>query len=182
MRLTQPKSPSLHLKIAMKKKSAKRNKARRLSEGALIADQLRRAFDGHAWHGPALLELLKDVDASAAAATPLPDVHSIWELVLHIRAWDNAGLRRLAGETAKLKGNANFPLVPTTPTEEAWKEAVTAVTRTHETLVETIEGLSEKRLRDRVPGKAYDFYHMFHGIAQHELYHAGQIAILKKVR
>ena len=166
----------------MKKKSAKRNKARKLSEGALIADQLRRAFDGHAWHGPALLELLKDVDAATAAAKPLPDVHSIWELILHIRAWDNAGLRRLAGETAKLKGNANFPVVPTPATEAAWQAAVAATTHTHETLVETIADLSGKRLRDRVPGKPYDFYHMFHGIAQHELYHAGQIAILKKVR
>lgn len=167
----------------MKNKPAKKqNKMRKLSEAALIADQLRRAFDGHAWHGPALLELLKDVDAATAAAKPLPDVHSIWELVLHIRAWDNAGLRRLAGETAKLKGNANFPLVPMPPSEGAWRESIAAAQHTHETLVTTIAGLSEKKLRDQVPGKTYDFYHMFHGIAQHELYHAGQIAILKKVR
>jgi uncharacterized damage-inducible protein DinB len=151
-----------------------------LSEGARIADQLRRAFAGHAWHGPALLELLKDVDAATAAAKPLPDVHSIWELVLHIAAWDRAGSRRLSGEKAKLKGTANFPLVPTAPTESAWREAVAATKRTHETLVETVAALSDKRLRDQVPGKPYDFYHMFHGIAQHELYHAGQIAILKK--
>src|SRR5271169_5472946 len=59
-----------------------------LSEPARIADQLRRAFDGDAWHGPALLELLADVDAAAAAATPLADAHSIWELVLHVAAWD----------------------------------------------------------------------------------------------
>jgi hypothetical protein len=55
------------------------------SESALIADQLRRAFKGDAWHGPALLELLDDVDAATAAAKPLPDVHSIWELVLPAR-------------------------------------------------------------------------------------------------
>ena len=54
------------------------------SEPALIAEQLRRAFEGDAWHGPALLELLQDVDAATAAARPLPDVHSIWELVLHV--------------------------------------------------------------------------------------------------
>jgi len=167
----------------MKKKSAKkRNSTGKLSEAARIADQLRRAFDGDAWHGPALLELLKDVDAATAAAKPLPDVHSIWELVLHIAAWDNAGLRRLAGETAKLKAKANFPDVLASPTEDAWREAVAATKRTHETLVETVAGLTEKRLRDQVPGKPYDFYHLFHGIAQHELYHAGQIAILKKVQ
>ena len=167
-------------KMVKKRKSAGK-KTEKLSEGTRIADQLRRAFDGNAWHGPALLELLEDVDAATAAAKPLPDVHSIWELVLHVRAWDNAGLRRLKGEPAKLKGKANFPPVSET-TESTWKEAVAATVRTHETLVETIAGLSDKRLRDQVPGKPYDFYHLFHGIAQHELYHAGQIAILKKVQ
>jgi uncharacterized damage-inducible protein DinB len=166
-------------KIA-KRKTTKRKTTSKLPEATRIADQLRRAFYGHAWHGPALLELLKDVDAATAAAKPLTDVHSIWELVLHIAAWDRAGSRRLAGEKAKLRGTANFPLVPNPPTEAAWREAVAAVKRTHDALVETVEGLSEKRLRDQVPGKNYDFYHMLHGIAQHELYHAGQIAILKK--
>jgi uncharacterized damage-inducible protein DinB len=166
----------------MKKKSRQRqNDGKKLSQAALIADQLRRAFDGDAWHGPALLELLKDVDAATAAAKPLPDVHSIWELVLHIAAWDTAGFRRLAGEKAQLKGAANFPLVPDPPTEDAWRSTVMSITRRHQKLVQKVAGLTEKRLRDQVPGKPYNFSHMFHGIAQHELYHAGQIAILKKI-
>ncbi|HTW32558.1 MAG TPA: DinB family protein [Candidatus Sulfotelmatobacter sp.] len=156
-------------------------KAKTRSEAARIADQLRRAFDGSAWHGPALLELLKDVDAATAAARPIPSAHSIWELVLHIAAWDNAGIRRLAGAKCQLKARANFPPVPE-PTEAAWREAVTAAKRTHETLIKTVAGLTESRLRDQVPGKRYDFYHMLHGIAQHELYHAGQIALLKKAQ
>ncbi len=154
-------------------------KGKNESEGARIADQLRRAFYGSAWHGPAVLELLKDVDAATAAAKPVANVHSIWELVLHIAAWDRAGLRRLGGERCQLKGSANFPRVPA-PTEPAWREAVTAAKRQHDALVEAVAALSDKRLREQVPGKRYDFYHMLHGIAQHELYHAGQIAILKK--
>ena len=152
-----------------------------VSESGRVADQLQRAFYGSAWHGPAVFELLRDVDAATAAAKPLPDVHSIWELVLHIAAWDRAGLRRLGGEKCQLKAAANFPRVPVA-TESAWREAVAAVKRTHDTLVETVAGLPDKRLRDQVPGKRYDFYHMLHGIAQHELYHAGQIAILKKIQ
>jgi len=109
----------------------------------------------------------------------LEDVHSIWELVLHVAAWDRAGLRRLGGEKCQLKGSANFPRVPA-PTESAWREVVAMAKRTHDTLVETVAALSDKRLRDQVPGKRYDFYHLLHGIAQHELYHAGQVAILKK--
>ena len=149
------------------------------SEASGIADQLRRAFDGDAWHGPSLMELLEDVDASTAAARPLKNVHSIWELLLHIAAWDEAGLVRLSGKVCQLTGTKNFPLVPK-PSEAAWKKAVEEAKRTHDQLVETVAGLDDARLRDRVPGKRYDFYHMLHGIAQHELYHAGQIAILKK--
>jgi uncharacterized damage-inducible protein DinB len=150
------------------------------SESALIAEQLRRAFEGDAWHGPAVLELLQDVGAATAAAKPLPDVHSIWELLLHIAVWDAAGLRRLAGEKFQPEGTANFPQVPKLASESAWRKAVAHAKRTHDRLVKTVVALSESRLRDRVPGKKYDFYHMLHGIAQHELYHAGQIAILKK--
>ena len=151
------------------------------SESARIADQLRRAFDGDAWHGPGLLELLADVDAATAAAKPLADAHSIWELVLHVAAWDGAALVRLSGETCQPTGAANFPPVAK-PTWAAWRKAVAEMTRTHRALVKTVAALPDSRLRGRVPGKRYDFYHMLHGMAQHELYHAGQIAILKKAK
>jgi hypothetical protein len=151
------------------------------SEPALIADQLRRAFEGDAWHGPALLELLHTMDAATAAARPLPDVHSIWELVLHVSAWDGAAYRRLGGETVQLTGTANFPLV-SKPTQAAWHEAIAHAKHTHDVLVKSVVVLPESRLRERVPGKRYDFYFMLHGVAQHALYHAGQIAILKKAQ
>jgi len=151
------------------------------SEAGRIADQLRRAFDGSAWHGPALLELLEDVNAAAAAARPLPDVHSIWELVLHVAVWDDAALRRIDGKKWQPTGLANFPPV-SKPTEAGWRKAVAATKRTHDRLVKTVAALPDARLGDRVPGKRYDFYQMLHGVAQHELYHAGQIAILKKAR
>ena len=116
-----------------------------------------------------------------ASSRPLPDVHTIWELVLHIAAWDRAGLRRLSRKVCQLKGKANFPPMPAA-TEDAWRKTVAAAKCTHQSLVNTVAALSDKQLRDRVPGKRYDFYHMLHGIAQHELYHAGQIAILKKAQ
>lgn len=152
-----------------------------ISEPVLIAEQLRRAFEGDAWHGPALLEILQDMDAAKAAAKPLPDVHSIWELALHVAVWDSVGCRRLAGEKCQPDGTDNFPLVPKRATNAAWRKAVAQLKRSHDVLVKTVRALPESRLRERVPGKRYDFYFMLHGIAQHELYHAGQIAILKKL-
>jgi uncharacterized damage-inducible protein DinB len=151
------------------------------SEPARIADQLRRAFEGDAWHGPALLELLEGIDARTAAAKPLANVHSIWELLLHTAVWDEATLQRLAGKVCQPTGDANFPPV-SEATDGAWRRAVTEAKRTHDTLVKTVGTLPDSRLRDQVPGKDYDFYHLLHGVVQHELYHAGQIAILKKAQ
>jgi uncharacterized damage-inducible protein DinB len=152
------------------------------SEPALIADQLRRAFDGEAWHGPALLEILQDVDATTAAAKPLANAHSIWELAMHVAVWDEVTLQRLAGIKSQPTGTKNFPLAPAKPTESAWKKSIAELKNTHAKLVKTVAALSESRLTDRVPGKRYNFYHLLHGVVQHELYHAGQIALLKKAR
>jgi len=160
-----------------------KTKSSTASEAAQIAEQLQRAFYGSAWHGPSMLELLEDVDAETAAAKPIPNVHSIWELVLHTAVWDRAVRRRIRGQTTQPKGKKNFPPVPKSSSaakQAAWCKTVSWLTRTHADLISAVSALPEKRLRDRVPGKRYDFAFMVQGVLQHELYHAGQIAILKK--
>jgi uncharacterized damage-inducible protein DinB len=153
-----------------------------MSDAARIAEQLRNAFEGNAWHGPALLELLVDVDPATAASHPLPETHSIWELVLHVAAWDDAVNRRIVERKAlQLKAAQNFPPVKD-KSSAAWKKAIAELKKTHAALVKTAAGLSDKRLSERVPGKKYNIRFMLDGVAQHELYHAGQIAILKKTR
>lgn len=150
---------------------------------ARIADQLRRAFDGGAWHGDSLFEILKGVTAAQAAARPVANAHSIWELVLHIAAWDGAVRRRMTGVAVKLSGERNFPPVTDT-SEAAWAKALEHLRRVHQELVEAVEKFPEKSLKKQVPGKEgahYTFYYMLHGVVQHELYHAGQIALLKKM-
>ena len=165
---TKPKSPS--------------SPTSRNSEAARLAEQLRNAFEGDAWHGPAVLELLADVDASTAAAHPLPETHSIWEIALHIAAWDDAVYRRIVlGRALQLNDAENFPPV-TDKSAAAWKKAIAHVKAAHAALLKTVAALPEARLRERVPGKKYDIGFMLQGVAQHELYHAGQIAILAKTR
>jgi uncharacterized damage-inducible protein DinB len=145
-----------------------------------IADQLRRAFHGDAWHGDSLLEILEAVDAKTAAAHPIPGAHSIWELVLHIAAWDGAVLRRLStGAALELSDAEDFPPA-TGSSEAAWKQAVEHAKRVHEELRAAVAASTESRLGEQVPGKDYDFINMLLGVVQHELYHAGQIALLKK--
>ena len=108
-----------------------------MSETARLADQIRRAFDGDAWHGDPVLELLADVNAKTAAAHPIKNAHSIWELVLHIAAWDGAVLRRTAGTAVELKDKQNFPPVSETG-EAAWREAVGHAKNTHNELVQAV--------------------------------------------
>jgi len=153
-----------------------------MSQSALLADQIRRAYEGEAWHGDAVLEILENVTAKQAAARPIKSAHSIWELVLHVAAWDGAVLRRTGGTAVELKDKENFPPVPDT-SEKAWHAAVQHLKDTHDKLVKAVAAFPDERLQERVPGKKdayYDFYYMFSGIVQHELYHAGQIAVLKK--
>jgi len=154
-----------------------------MTEATRIADQLRRAFGGEAWHGDSVFEILDGVTAAQAAAHPIKNAHSIWELVLHIAAWDGAVLRRLGGVAVELSDAENFPQV-TDASETAWRTALARVRRVHEELVAAVATLLESRLYEMVPGKEgahYTFYYMLQGVAQHELYHAGQIALLKKM-
>ncbi len=155
-----------------------------MSETARLADQIRRAFEGDAWHGDSVLEILADVDAKTAAAHPIKNAHSIWELVLHIAAWDGAVLRRAEGKAAELSDKQNFPPV-TDISEAAWRKAIEQLKTTHDQLVEAVAEFPHSRLQEQVPGKRekyHDFFYNFSGIVQHELYHAGQIALLKKAQ
>jgi uncharacterized damage-inducible protein DinB len=150
-----------------------------MSEWARIADQLRRALDGGAWHGPALRELLKGVSAATAAARPVPGVHSIWEIVLHMTAWTEAVRRRLLGERAELPPEEDWPAVGEAG-EAAWGRAQERLGQAQERLLEELGRQPAERLDEPiVPGLA-SVYVTLHGLVQHHLYHAGQIAVLKK--
>jgi uncharacterized damage-inducible protein DinB len=153
-----------------------------MSQTALLADQIRRAFEGEAWHGDPISKILRGVSAAQAAAHPIKNAHSIWELVLHVTAWDDVVRRRIGGSVVRLSGKQNFPPVRDT-SEAAWRKAVQNLKQGHAELVKAVAAFPDARLRKKVPGKTqkyHDFYYMISGIVQHELYHAGQIAILKK--
>jgi uncharacterized damage-inducible protein DinB len=158
------------------------------NETARIADQLHRALvggndeaEGDAWHGPAVETLLADVDASRAAARPVPGAHSIWELVQHMTVWLETVRRRLEENRAiEPAPEENWAPVPAPSGEEAWRRTLERHRRAGEDLRRLAASLQDSRLEQGVAGKDYDAYVMLHGIVQHELYHAGQIALLKK--
>ena len=149
-----------------------------MREAERIANQLRRAYRGEAWHGPALRELLEGVTAERAAARPLPGAHSIWELVLHVAAWQGVVLRRVGGEDAREPEEGDWSDVAE-PDEARWREALARLDESTERLIEAVTGLADSRLEEGI-GRATLYAHL-HGIIQHNLYHAGQIALLKKI-
>jgi uncharacterized damage-inducible protein DinB len=145
-----------------------------------ILDQLKRAFVGEAWHGPSVLEIIEGITPQQAAAYAFDGTHSIWELVLHIAAWERAILRRLHGDRAQLPTEEDWPAVVLT-TDEAWEQTVQALKQGHDDLRAAISALDESRLDQPIIEGMSSVYVTLHGIVQHDLYHAGQIAILKKV-
>ena len=154
-----------------------------VTERERIRDQFRRAFDGEAWHGPSVLQLLNGIDAQQAAAHPIPDAHSIWELTLHIAAWESACKRRLEGDPAQLTDAEDWQPVDDT-SDGAWESAKKYLLDTHRELLEAIARLDESRLDEPIikdPNTPFSsVYVTLHGGVQHTLYHAGQIAMLKK--
>ena len=152
-----------------------------MRETERIADQLQRAFSGPAWHGPSLSELLANVTAEQAACKPNAAIHSIWTLVLHVSAWQDAVRRRLAGEIIdQLPPEQDFRTVKDASPAD-WERAKAQLEQTFRALHEAILALPDSKLYAPVPGKNHDAYFLLHGVVQHNLYHAGQIAVLKKL-
>jgi uncharacterized damage-inducible protein DinB len=158
-----------------------------MSETHRINSQLKRAYQGEAWHGPSLRELLDGVTAAQAAARPIANAHSIWELVNHIIAWEQIVRRRLEGEAlTEIPNEMNFPPI-SDASEDAWQATLRALETSNQALRDSIKQIGQigqvgdAKLEEIVPGTSYTNYFMLHGAIQHDLYHAGQIALLKKM-
>jgi len=145
-----------------------------------LEDQLRRALEGEAWHGPSVLELLAGVSAAQAASHPLAGAHSIWELVLHLTTDYDLVLRRMAGDGRPFTVAEGWPACPA-PTEENWRRTVQELERMNQKLRQAVRDFPALRLDEPlVPQPPYTAYAQFVGITQHSSYHAGQIALLKR--
>jgi uncharacterized damage-inducible protein DinB len=149
-----------------------------MTECARLADQLRRSYAGPAWHGPALAELLEGVPAARAQAKPVATAHTVWELVNHIATWQSVALEALEGKPVAEDPPDWQPVAETA--EEQWREALHRLRDTCERLAALIDRLPDSKLEEIVPGRQYSFAALLHGVPQHNLYHAGQIAVLLK--
>lgn len=151
-----------------------------MTEIERIVDQMDRAFAGDAWHGPPLKSLLDGLLAEDAVKHPIDGVHSIWELVLHLAAWNGIMRHELLGERAEVTTETDWPTI-WDPSEVGWKRALDGLTESHKRLREVAAGLHDDQLGEIPVARTRNTrYVMLHGVVQHNLYHAGQIALLRK--
>jgi uncharacterized damage-inducible protein DinB len=144
----------------------------------IIADQIGRAFWGESWHGPSVREVLAGVSAEDAAAHPIAGAHSIWEIVQHLVGGYNLVLRRVRGERAQLSPEEEWPPVVDF-SSEAWRESQHTLEQLNQQLQSAVRAFPADRLSQEL-GSKYSAYIQFLGAPQHDLYHAGQIVLLKK--
>ena len=151
-----------------------------MSRGQRVAEAIERSVSGPMWHGPALVDLLDGVTAEQAAARPVSAAHTIWELVLHATAWTEIARERLAG-SAKGEPTPEEDWPPVTDTSpDAWRAAIERLKEAHRELAAEAARMDDSALVGRVPGKDHSVLVMMHGIIEHDAYHGGQIAILKR--
>lgn len=153
----------------------------------LISD-LERGHAGDPWHGPSRAVVLSDVSAEEAAWRPPGGAHAIWELVLHMTGWTGEMASRLRGAPPELPAAGDWPALPPAATNAEWRHALEALDGAHRELVGALRAMNPASLgelmdtaRDAPLGTGVTYRTMLRGVAQHDAYHTGQIAILKKL-
>ena len=150
-----------------------------MSERQRILDVLDRAYRAKAWHGPALLETIDKVGAALAARRVRPGVHTIWELVEHVASWNEIVAERLAGRAPVVTAAYNFPPMPR-PTPAAWAATQRRLARSQARFRKAVARFPIARIGRRRPKLDYTWSVLIQGQIQHQLYHAGQIAMLRR--
>jgi uncharacterized damage-inducible protein DinB len=148
--------------------------------GERIAEQHRHAYHGEAWHGPAVFEILEGVSAAKAAERPIPKAHTIWEIVRHLTSWEQIVRSRMVGSPIEVSDALDWPAMPAKPTKKLWDAACAALHEASEGLNVVLARMTDSKLLEVRPGTTGTYEELAHGQVQHALYHAGQMALLKK--
>ena len=144
---------------------------------------LDEAYKGPAWHGPNLRGSIRGLTAGEAAWRPKTGRHNIWEIVVHAAYWKYTVTRRLLGEkrgSFSLPGS-NWFVRPADRSEKAWRTDVVLLDREHQRLREAVAELQPESLDRPARGSKTLTRRLIAGIALHDVYHAGQIQLLKRL-
>jgi uncharacterized damage-inducible protein DinB len=141
-----------------------------------IITLLENTFNKEPWHGPSVKSVINGI-TQQQSLSKLNNSHSIIELVGHMTSWRTYTAKKLIDDKSfKMTDELNFP------SATDWQKVLQTLDESQVTLIEAIKKFDEKRLPDIVPSTnhQYSYYTLLHGIIHHDLYHTGQIAIVKK--
>jgi uncharacterized damage-inducible protein DinB len=154
-----------------------------MNERERLLEMLDRVHDGDAWHGPSVMSIVRGVTAANAETRPMAAAHTIGEIARHIVGWRDEVRERLAGKEPGLPACGDWPA----PSAGGWTATLAELDRSHRQLREAIVALPASQWdaligpsRDAGLGTGVSYAVMLHGIIQHDAYHAGQMALLKK--
>ncbi len=154
-----------------------------MTRTAQILVLIDEAYERQSWHGPNLKGALRGIPAASALWRPAPGRHNIWEVALHAAYWKYAVRRRLTGAKRgafALKGS-NWFVRDGEPDAARWKADLALLAEEHRRMRACIAKLSDRELDRTVEGSRVSTLRMVHGIAAHDIYHAGQIQLLKRL-
>jgi hypothetical protein len=145
----------------------------------LVLTQLKESiFDG-GWHGPSLVDVIRGIDVVTALSRPLEDRHSIWEIVQHVIYWIDRVNDVLNGLEHPPMGDPE-DWRPVMGESGTWDCIEKEIVETYERLMNSLLGKEEEMLDEKVPNTDFTYLWMLFGLIHHNLYHAGQIALLKQ--
>jgi DinB superfamily len=158
-------------------KNAKNNMNPQLEN---IINNLSETYNGMPWHGNSLKELLREIDVKMAFYRPFEKKHNIAELVAHILIWRQYALEILLenyNAHIDIGSLADFPTLD--ESEKIWRELLTQLDKNQVVLLENLKAFSASKLEDEIPEKPFTFRYLFEGIVYHDVYHGGQIGLIK---
>jgi len=152
-----------------------------------LRDHLLNVWVGDPWYGSSGRKILDGITASEAAARPVSGVQNIWESVLHLIAWTEEVARRVRGETAGDPARSDWPPMPAEPSDDAWKRTLAELGAARQAVLDALEHSHEEDLHLPVKDSAAGHTQRsraqtLSGLMEHDVYHFGQIALLKKAQ
>jgi DinB superfamily len=162
---------------------AERGPAKAGGQVQILLELLDEAFAKKSWHGTNLKGSVRGLDPALAAWRAAPGRHNIRELVVHAAYWKHAVWRRLAGEkrgTFSLQGS-NWFARQDRADPKGWAADIALLTAEHKRLRDAVARLTPAELRQVPKGSRFTVAGLVRGAAAHDLYHAGQIQLLKRL-
>jgi len=152
-----------------------------MSEVERILAHYDGVLSGNAWHGDPVWPMLESISAEQAAAHAISNVHTIWELVMHMVFWEEVAAQRLTGKPAGLIEARNFPAQPVA-TEENWRQTLGEFRASNRAFRQALAKLDPGKLSQLTAAGKRTYYGEAHGVIEHHVYHLGQIVVLKKAQ